>query len=282
MNYRHVYHAGNFADVVKHVCLLMLLERLREKPGGFCYLDTHAGVGRYALDSVEAQKTDEYRDGVLRLFSQVNPPPELTHYLERVLTADPNNTPGELVSYPGSPMLARALLRQQDRAVLVELHPADSQALKAIFRGDGQVHVHHMNGYHALKAFLPPTERRGLVLIDPPFEREDEFEQLIAGLLEAYRRWPTGMYAIWYPVKDRRAVFRFQSELMRTGLRGILRTEFCRYPEDRPDRFNGCGMLLVNPPWKLEERLRPVLAALGQSLAEPGQARVSVQWLVPE
>lgn len=282
MNYRHLYHAGNFADVVKHLTLVLLLEHLHKKPEPFCYLDTHAGIGRYPLDSVEAQKTGEYRSGIAKLVSATGVPAPIVEYLRLVLAADPLNRPSKLHAYPGSPLLARALLRPQDRAVLCELHPADAEALKRLFDADPQVAVHHMNGYHGLKAFVPPRERRGLVLIDPPFEVEDEFEQLVTGLQEAHRRWATGIYAIWYPIKDRRGVRRFYSALEKTGLRKLLLAEFSLYPEDLPDRFNGCGMIILNPPWQLDARLGELLPALAEHLAEPGQARVGVDWLVPE
>jgi 23S rRNA (adenine2030-N6)-methyltransferase len=282
MNYRHLYHAGNFADVVKHLTLVLLLEHLRRKPEPFCYLDTHAGIGRYPLDSIEAQKTGEYRAGIGKLLTATALPAPIADYRGLVLAADPLNQPSKLHAYPGSPLLARALLRPQDRAVLMELHPADAGTLKRLFRGDIQVAVHHMNGYHGLKAFVPPKERRGLVLIDPPFEVEDEFEQLLAGLVEAHRRWATGIYAIWYPIKDRRGVWRFHNALKKTGLRKLLLAEFCLYPEDLPDRFNGCGMIIVNPPWQLDARLRELYSALTERLGEPDQARVNVDWLVPE
>lgn len=282
MNYRHLYHAGNFADVCKHLCLLALLDHLRKKPEPFCYLDTHAGIGRYELSRMEAQKTGEYHGGIGKLLGAQALPPELTDYVERVIGFDAGNRRDALRVYPGSPALARGKLREQDRAVLVELHPADFETLKALFRGDRQVAVHHMNAYHAMKAFVPPRERRGLVLIDPPFEIEDEFEQLVSGLQEAHRRWPTGIYAIWYPVKDRREVFRFHAALRRTGIRKILAAEFCLYPEDLPDRLNGSGMVIVNPPWQIEQRLLPNLQALAALLTTPEQARISIDWLVPE
>ena len=168
MNYRHVYHAGNFADVFKHVVLLTLLRHLHKKPQPFCYLDTHAGSGRYLLSSPEAQRTLEYSQGIGRLYAAADLPPLLADYVERVRGADAANSADALLVYPGSPLIAQTMLRPQDRAVLMELHPADAASLKALFRGNRQVAVHAGNGYHGLKAFLPPPERRGLVLIDPP------------------------------------------------------------------------------------------------------------------
>lgn len=282
MNYRHIYHAGNFADVVKHVVLLMVLEHLQRKPLPYCYLDTHAGIGRYPLDSLEAQKTQEHLGGVSRLLTTKPLAPELTDYLTRVRAADAGNSDDHIAVYPGSPLLAQGCLRPQDRAVLMELHPHDAATLKNLFCGDSQVAVHQVDGYHGLKAFVPPKERRGMVLIDPPFEQADEFDRLVNGLKEAHRRWATGIYAIWYPVKDRRDVWHFHDALKKSGLPKILLAELCLYPEDMPDRFNGCGMVIVNPPWQIDDRLREVLPAIAGSLSEPGQARVRLEWLAGE
>lgn len=281
MNYRHIYHAGNFADVVKHAVLLTLLAHLRRKPQPFCYLDTHAGIGRYPLASGEARKTLEYRGGIGRLYGASGLPPLLADYVARVGACDPANRGDALAVYPGSPLLAHGALRAQDRAVLMELHPQDAGTLKALFHGDRQVAVHAIDGYQGLKAFLPPKERRGLVLIDPPFEVADEFDRLLAGLQTAYRRWPTGIYALWYPVKDRRDVRRFQERLVKTGIAKLLLAELCLYPDDRPDRFNGYGMVIVNPPWQHDEQLRSLLPQLAARLAEPGNARTRVEWLTP-
>lgn len=279
MNYRHIYHAGNFADVVKHVVLLSLLQHLGKKPQPFCYFDAHAGIGRYPLDSPEAQKTQEYQGGAARLYAAAEPTPLLAEYIRRLREADPANTDERLAVYPGSPLLARACMRPQDRAVLMELHPQDAARLKALFRGDRQVAVHMTDGYHGLKAFLPPKERRGIVLIDPPFEAADEFARLASGLQEAHRRWATGIYAVWYPVKDRHDVRRLQTALQASGLPKLLLAELCVYPEDRPDRLSGCGMVLVNPPWRHDLLLQELLVALAAHLAEPDAARVRVEWL---
>ncbi len=283
MNYRHIYHAGNFADVVKHITLIELLRHLAKKPEPFCYLDTHAGIGRYPLTAIQAQKTLEYRGGVGRLIDAAALPAPLADYVALVRSFDPTAQSSEqLQVYPGSPALARALLRPQDRAVLAELHSEDGPALKRLFAGDPQVAVHLMDGYHALKAFLPPKERRGLVLVDPPFEVEDEFERLVEGLKQAHRRWATGIYALWYPVKDRREVHRFQQALKKTGIRKQLLIELCLYPDDDPRRLNGCGLVVVNPPWQFDEKMREALTALAPLLTDPAQTRIVVDWLVPE
>ncbi|HYH22760.1 MAG TPA: 23S rRNA (adenine(2030)-N(6))-methyltransferase RlmJ [Azospirillum sp.] len=278
MNYRHIFHAGNFADVMKHAVLALIVEHLRAKPAAFCVLDTHAGIGRYDLSSNPAQRTLEYQDGIARLFGQAPPHPALTPYLDAVTSLNPD---GVLRWYPGSPRLARALLRPQDRLVLSELHTDDVQTLRREFAGDRQVAVHHQDAYEALKAHTPPKEKRGLVLIDPPFEEPDEFARLVAGLTAAHRRWPTGIYAIWYPIKERPAVWRFHDALEASGIRRILRTELTIHAEDTHLRLNGCGMAIVNPPWRLDETLGALLPAVHAALPTTGGGAL-VDWLVPE
>ncbi|MBP2290624.1 23S rRNA (adenine(2030)-N(6))-methyltransferase RlmJ [Azospirillum rugosum] len=278
MNYRHIFHAGNPADVMKHAVLALIIDHLRAKPAPFCVLDAHAGIGRYDLDSEPARKTLEFKDGIGRLFGRPAPHPALQPYLDAVAALNPD---GDLRWYPGSPRLARALLRDQDRLVVNELHPDDWQTLKAEFAGDRRVSVQHTDAYHALKANLPPREKRGLVLVDPPFEQPDEFARMAEGLATAHKRWPTGVYALWYPIKERPAVWRFQEAVENTGIRKILMVELTWHPEDTHTRLNGSGLLIVNPPWKLDETLRDMLPALHAALPSTGGG-AKVDWLVPE
>lgn len=278
MNYRHAYHAGNAADVLKHVVLNAILERLRAKPAPFCVLDAHAGIGRYDLTADEARRTGEAEDGIVPLLAAPLAHPALASYRDLVVAMNPQ---GGLRWYPGSPLIAHALLRPQDRLLLVELHPDDHQSLKAAFAGDPQVSVHRMDAYDALKAHLPPKERRGLVLIDPPFEAPDEFARMAAGLATAHRRWPTGVYALWYPIKERPAVWRFQEALAATGIPKILTVEMTLHPEDTHLRLNGSGLAIINPPWTLDDTLRDALPALHAALPHSGGG-VRVDWLVPE
>ena len=278
MNYRHIFHAGNFADVFKHVVLSMLLKSLHKKETPFCYLDTHAGASRYDLTSAAAQKTGEYRDGIKRLWNS-QPMPELADYLAAVRSL---NDADSLRYYPGSPRVARFFLRPQDRAVLFELQSEECAQLKTEFAGDRQVLVQGQDGYAGLKALLPPKERRGLVLIDPPYESDKEFEQVIDGLRIAHARWDTGMYALWYPIKGRPPVERFHRMLVATGIRKILLAEFSPYPEDSGFRLNGCGMVVINPAWKLDETLHSVSSVLLERLRQHPAARATVTWLVPE
>ena len=226
MNYRHAYHAGNFADVVKHAALSRLVEYLKLKDKAFRVVDTHAGAGLYDLSSEEAQKTGEWLEGIGRLLEAKLSPQAgalLAPYLEAVSAANPK---GGVEKYPGSPLIVRHLLRPQDRLSAIELHPKDFQRLKALFAGDFQVRAIELDGWLALGAHLPPKEKRGLVLVDPPFEQEGEFDRLVDGLVRAHRRWPGGIYALWYPIKDRAAVARFRAGLKESGIPKILDVTF--------------------------------------------------------
>lgn len=279
MNYRHAYHAGNFADVFKHVILMLLIEHLREKDKPFTIIDTHAGIGMYDLAGKEAQKTHEYEDGVMRLMATPSLSPPLARFRQWVADIA-GMQGGSLTRYPGSPRLARSMLRQDDRLQLVELHPEDMQTLRAVFTRDRQTITHHMDAYQALKALLPPTPRRGLVLIDPPFEKPDEFTQLVAGIREGYRRWASGIYAVWYPLKTESPVERFRRQLSDTGIRRILDAELTLQPLD-DEHLHGCGMTLINPPWRLESELAPLLKELATLFAKDS-GKATVRWLVPE
>jgi 23S rRNA (adenine2030-N6)-methyltransferase len=279
MNYRHLFHAGNFADVFKHVALMQLLRAFHKKETPLCYVDTHAGAGRYDLVAAEAQKSHEYRDGIARLWDVATLPAPLAGYVEAVRRFNPD---GRLRFYPGSPWIARWLLRPQDRMLLCEPQPEQCVRLKTEFARDAQVAVHERDGYEAMKALLPPTERRGLVLIDPPYEQPDEFARLIAGLDTASERWATGTYAVWYPVKDRAAIERFHTGVKAGAWRKVLVAEFMVFPEDTAFRLNGCGLLVVNPPWGFDDSMAQLLPALGGLLARGPAARGSVEWLVGE
>jgi 23S rRNA (adenine2030-N6)-methyltransferase len=282
MNYRHVYHAGNFADVVKHATLALLIERLKAKDAPFCVIDTHAGVGRYDLSSVEAQKTGEFRDGVLRLL-EAGPkalPAELDPYLAVVRGLNPGRAP--LRWYPGSPRLALDLLRPGDRLMLLELHPEDSRTLASLFAGDARASVHNADGYMGLKAFLPPKPRRGLVLVDPPFERKDEFTRLARGVRQAHRRWATGQFLLWYPIKARPPVAAFHNELKASGIARILIAELLLRPASDPERLNGCGLVLINPPWRMDATLSALLPRLAELFGASRGGGARVDWLVEE
>ncbi|MGB3831808.1 MAG: 23S rRNA (adenine(2030)-N(6))-methyltransferase RlmJ [Mesorhizobium sp.] len=282
MNYRHAYHAGNFADVVKHVVLARLIDYLKRKDKPFRVIDTHAGTGLYDLSSVEAQKTGEWRDGVGRLMQgtlDAEAAVLAAPYLEAVRAVNPQ---GGLTAYPGSPLLARHLLRRQDRLSALELHPQDAERLKALFAGDVQVRVMELNGWLALGAHLPPKEKRGLVLVDPPFEEEGEFDRLLDGLKKAHRRWPGGIYALWYPIKDRAAVAAFRRGLAESGVPKLLDVAFEVRPFSGEARLDGSGMVVANPPFTLESELRVLLPALHRLLALESGAGWSLAWLAGE
>ena len=257
MNYRHAYHAGNEADCFKHALLVPLLRALTRKDKPLFVLDTHAGIGAYDLASGEAEKTGEWRQGIGRLLEAK--PPELAEYL--ALVRDPGR-------YPGSPALARAVLRPGDRLVLCELHPEDAALLKRRFHGDPRVQVHHRNGYEALSALLPPPERRGLILIDPPYEKADEFAILAAALDKARRKFPTGVFAAWYPVKHRKPVRDFIADLAARRIPDLIACELLLRPPLDPARLNGSGLLIVNPPYGFQAEAVPILAALRATLAD--------------
>jgi 23S rRNA (adenine2030-N6)-methyltransferase len=268
MNYRHAFHAGNFADVVKHATLALLIDRLKAKDTAFRVIDTHAGVGMYDLAADEASRTGEWREGIGRVWSAKRAPKLdalLAPYLECVAAA---NDGGELRRYPGSPWIARHLFRKQDRLTAVELHPEDAASLETLFAGDIHVRTIALDGWLALGAFVPPKERRGLVLVDPPFEERDDFDTMLEGFAAAYRKWPTGIYALWYPVKDLAAVDRFRVGLAKSGIRRLLRAELTIRDRNAEDTFNGTGLVICNPPWQFDEALEQLLAGLVPILAQ--------------
>jgi 23S rRNA (adenine2030-N6)-methyltransferase len=251
VNYRHAFHAGAFSDCLKHAVLVWLLRSLQRKPAPVFVLDTHAGVGRYDLAEGPAARTGEWRSGIARLLD--DPPGALADYVGLVRS---------LGLYPGSPMIARALLRAEDRLACCELHPEDAAALRRLFARDRQVAVHRRDGWEALGALLPPKERRGLVLIDPPFEDPHEFAKLATGLVAGRHRFSTGIFAAWYPIKHRAPVRKFLGDLRESGIRDIVAVELLiREPID-PGRLNGCGMLVINPPFQFEQNVLPILTAL--------------------
>jgi 23S rRNA (adenine2030-N6)-methyltransferase len=282
MNYRHIFHAGNFADVVKHAVLARLLVYLQRKDAAYRVIDTHAGVGIYDLGSEAAQKTGEWKTGIGRLLADRPKGAAgelLAAYLDAVAAANPE---GGLIRYPGSPWLSRQLARRQDRLTAVELHPDDAASLKALFAGDHHVRVIELDGWLALGAQVPPKEKRGLVLVDPPFEQAGEFERLIDGLLRAHRRWPAGIYTLWYPIKDRPAVAGFREALKACGIPRIIDVALeVRRPSPEP-RLDGCGMAIVNPPFVLEAELATLMPALHKALALETGTSWSVERLAGE
>ena len=279
MNYRHAYHAGNFADVAKHVIVTRIVEYLKQKDKAFRVIDTHAGIGLYNLDEGEAARTGEWQDGIAKVIDAQLPAPVadlLAPWLNAVRSV---NSDKGLRKYPGSPKLVRMLLRKNDRLSAIELHPEDARILARHFEGDFQVRVIELDGWLALGAHLPPKEKRGLVLVDPPFEEGSEFARLVQGLRSAYARWPSGIYALWYPLKDRKSVAAFLKDLKETGIPKVLNTElYIRGPSPQP-RLDGTGMIIVNPPFKLVDELKLIFPELMRLMQQDNGGFWRVEWV---
>lgn len=279
MNYSHAFHAGNFADVLKHIILVRLVEYLKKKDAAFRVIDTHAGIGSYDLTGEIARRSPEWKDGIGRLLAAELPQkaaPLVAPYLDVIRQMNPGD---RLETYPGSPLLVRKLLRSQDRLSALELHPEYAKRLGALFEGDVQVRVNELDGWLALNAHVPPKEKRGIVLVDPPFEEKGEFIRLVDGLIKAHGKFAGGVYALWYPLKDTRAVHDFISALRDCGIPKMLRAELSIRPASNPPRLHGTGMIIVNPPFTLEGELRILLPALAQLLGDPGLGRHKLEWL---
>jgi 23S rRNA (adenine2030-N6)-methyltransferase len=282
MNYRHAFHAGNFADVVKHAVLARILLHLRGKPAAFRVLDTHAGAGLYDLAGPEASRSGEWRQGIARLLGASLAPDIrelLAPYIEAVAAFNPK---GPLAVYPGSPALVRHWLRRHDRLIACELEPVAAAALARTLRGDARVKTLAMDGWSALAAYLPPKERRGLVLIDPPFEETAEFAHLAESLAVAHRKWASGIYLLWYPIKEPRDTAAFARRIARLGIAKILRAELTIAAEAGTGRLRGSGLLAVNPPWTLPGELARLLPALAPLLSPDAKGGTRIDWLAGE
>ena len=282
MNYQHEFHAGNFADVFKHAVLCRILQYLRGKPAAFRVIDTHAGAGLYELTSEKAMRGGEWQAGIGKLMAARIPKAIaalLDPYLEVVRALNEHD---RLRVYPGSPALARAWLRPQDRLIACELEPKAATLLGRNLRGDVRIKTLTLDGWTALNAYVPPKERRGVVLVDPPFEADNDFPRLADALAAAYRKWATGIYALWYPIKGRREPDALAKRLRRLGLARALRAEILVAPLTDPGRLNGAGMMVVNPPWTLENELSALLPALSGILGREGKGRFRLDWLASD
>lgn len=280
LSYRHSFHAGNHADVLKHTVLMLILENLKLKEKGFFYLDTHSGVGRYLLSSHESEKTGEYKEGIGRLWDEKDLPEELARYVKMIKKL--NYGGKELRYYAGSPLIAAELLRPQDRALLTELHPSDFPILRNNFSDYKNVSVKCDNGFQQVKATLPPKERRGLVLIDPPYELKEDYDLVVKAIEEGYKRFATGTYAIWYPVVLRQQTKRIFKGLEATGIRKILKIELAVRPDSDQRGMTASGMVVINPPWTLEAQMKAILPYLTKILVPEGTASWTVEWITPE
>lgn len=279
MNYRHIYHAGNFADVLKHAVLARLIVYLQQKDKAFRVIDTHAGIGLYDLSSIEAQKTGEWQNGIGKLMAADLPADVsalLAPYLDAVRALNPQ---GGVSLYPGSPKLTRMLLREQDRLSAMELHPDDCETLRDLFAGDYHVRVTELDGWLSLGAHLPPKEKRGLVLVDPPFELEGEYERLVDGLVKGHRRFPGGVYCLWYPIKKGAPIASFHQALKETGIAKIYCAEMTVCSDRETTGLTGSGVIIVNPPFTLPAEMKIILPVLKSLLAIDRFASTKAFWI---
>jgi len=265
MNYRHIYHAGSFSDVIKHLVLMVLLKALQRKDTPFCFLDTHAGIGLYELQSEQALKKEEYKNGIGQLFSldQKTMPPIIQEYVSIVQKYNVDN---KLHFYPGSPVIAEELLRTQDHMILCELHQEDYQSLKENFSNAKNVAIHHTDAYLAIKAFVPSKLKRGLVLIDPPFEVTHEFELIFSALQKALKHWRSGHFMVWYPIKNNAAVQAFYRDIKSLNTDHLMIHFSLNHPAEE-GKLSACGIVLINPPWQVKENVETMLPYLATALS---------------
>ena len=263
LSYRHSYHAGNHADVLKHIVLTLSINALKEKEKPFLYLDTHSGAGRYLLKSEHSEKTGEYLSGINLLWQQPNIPELLNTYLSVIKRYNPFS---ELKYYPGSPLIAKQLLRQQDKLNLTELHPTDYPLLRQEFSKDKRAKVLREDGFAQLKSKLPHEFRRGIILIDPSYEIKNDYQIIPKALFEAYKRFATGVYLIWYPVVSRTQTQKMIDSIIKLGIRRISQFELAIKPDNNQKGMTASGMLVINPPWKLHEQMQTILPWLKNTL----------------
>ena len=279
LSYRHSYHAGNHADVLKHIVLTLCINALKEKEKPFLYLDTHSGVGRYLLKSEHSEKTGEYLSGINLLWQQPNIPELLNTYLSVIKRYNPFS---ELKYYPGSPLIAKQLLRQQDKLNLTELHPTDYPLLRQEFSKDKRAKVLREDGFAQLKSKLPHEFRRGIILIDPSYEIKDDYQIIPKALFEAYKRFATGVYLIWYPVVSRTQTQKMIDSIIKLGIRRISQFELAIKPDNNQKGMTASGMLVINPPWKLHAQMQTILPWLKNTLDVEKTGSFIAQELVSE
>lgn len=279
LSYRHSFHAGNFADVLKHLVQVLILEALQQKPTPFVYHDTHAAAGRYDLRDKTSEKTGEYKNGIAKVWLRDDIPEAMETYIDIIQSLNPNGT---LQYYPGSPLVAKSMIGKTQRMELTELHPTDLALLEQEFAGDRKVRIQKIDGYKGINSMLPPPQRRALVLIDPPYELKTEHDDAIRGIVEAHKRFATGVYALWYPVVSRPQVEKFCQRFTQQGIRKILRVELNVKEDTNEYGMTGTGMIIVNPPWKLEQQLRDTLPWLLKQLGQDRFANFKIEWLVEE
>lgn len=277
LSYRHTFHAGNFADVLKHLVLVRVLRYLTRKDKPLCYIDTHAGAGGYLLEDPQAQKTLEFTNGIAKLWTRDDLPGALIDY-RRLVRAF--NDSDDLHRYPGSPWLAAQLLRKNDRLCLFEAHSTDSALLQAAFAGQRNVRVTTGDGFQGCIGLMPPLERRGLVLMDPSYELKTDYQAVVDTLLKAHRRFATGVYAIWYPVVERNRIEVLERSVVASGIPRVQLFELGIRSDSRGYGMTACGMLVVNPPWGLRDEMELLLPYLANVLGEAGEGHYRIRELV--
>ena len=279
LSYRHIYHAGNHADILKHIIVSEICKHLIKKDAPFFYLDTHAGIGQYPLDSAQAQKNKEFQSGIARLLEEDDLPEAIDSLLDIVREMNPDN---KLAFYPGSPKVVDYYVRQKDKLHLCELHPNDFPVLAALFPNKRKANVVKDNGFEAVKAMLPPPQKRGFVLMDPPYEVKKDYQYVVQALQEGHKRFPQGTYAIWYPVLNRKQANDLLRAVETTKIRNVLLVEMTIRDSEKERGMAGSGMIIVNPPWTLEKEAKHFLPVLTKLLAEDAHADFQVSWITPE
>jgi len=279
LSYRHSFHAGNFADVLKHTVLVHILEHLKKKEKPFCYVDTHAGAGLYALNSEHAEKNQEYQQGIACLWAQDDLPTVLAAYIDVIKSFNPKS---HVVRYPGSPLLASHLMRQQDRLFLYELHSTDVDILKATLKKDKRVQIAHEDGFKHCVKVLPPQQRRGLVLIDPSYEIKTDYTQVVDTLVALYKRFATGTYALWYPVVERERIQLLEKKIQASQLQNVQLFELGQTADSHTHGMNASGMIVINAPWTLTAAMEEALPYLAERLGLEGQGNYRIKPLKAE
>jgi len=279
LSYRHSYHAGNYADVLKHSVLIHILEYLKNKDKPFCYVDTHAGAGMYSLRSEQAVKTNEYQQGIGALWQQDDLPRAIAEYRELIKSF---NGADQLAFYPGSPLIAMELMRKQDRLFLYELHNTEIKILEAAIKKDKRVTVLHKDGFQGCLRLMPPQQRRGLVLIDPSYEIKTDYQQVTEAIIQLHKRFATGTYALWYPVVERQRINELEEKITGSQLRNVQLFELAQAADSDQYGMNASGMIVVNPPWTLKAEMEQVLPYLAKHLGIEGQGSHRIKQLKAE
>ena len=278
LSYRHAFHAGNFADVLKHSALSLVLDYFTQKQKGFSYIDSHSGAGMYKLTSEYAEKTSEYKDGIEKLLSAPNLPEELNCYLDIITTL---NASGKLELYPGSPGIAKNFMRRQDSAHLYELHTSDNALLNEFSSRWNKAKVYQSDGYKGVLAHVPPATRRAVVLIDPPYELKEDYQKAVKTIIDGYKKFATGCYILWYPVVKRSHVLAMERQFLDSNLKNVIQVEYCQSPDTEEYGMTGTGLFIVNPPWQLATQLSTVLEAMTKTLGSQTTS-TKVNQLIPE